>query len=435
MAEQEFSLTIGGSGGSELHRLVREELREVARNVERLGQARFFFRTPAPAPIERLQALCAPEKVYAVVLRQPTSELPLGLPGPAAEDALAALIARSAGWSRALETWRACVRRACPELSEEEVAASPRSFRVTGKRAGRLMAHLSSTGISEAAGEAIGEAHGWQVALRCFDVEVSVSVNDHSLLVALPLLERGTQGNFALPGLSQPVAWAIARSADIAPGDVVVDPMCGSGIILLEAARCWSACYMGFDHSPTQLARSLGNLQLLSGSSHAAVSFAQGRVERLPLGDGCCDVLLCDLPFGKQFGSEADNESLYPRAVAEFRRVVRPGTGRAVLLTNLANSERLERALLLHSSAWTVTCRRRLTLGFMEATLYLVAARPSGEAALPPETMRLPWEDSKGRAKWSSLKAVARQPLEFVAASLRREEKETEAEREGESLC
>merc|ERR1711862_234743 len=43
------------------------------------------------------------------------------------------------------------------------------------------------------------------------------------------------------------------------------------------------------------------------------------------------------MPFGKQFGSVSGNESLYPAALAEFARVVRPG-GIAVILTSNANS-------------------------------------------------------------------------------------------------
>ena len=40
--------------------------------------------------------------------------------------------------------------------------------------------------------------------------------------------------------------------------------------------------------------------------------------------DGECNGLMCDLPFGKQYGSRADNLDLYPRALAEFARVMSP---------------------------------------------------------------------------------------------------------------
>jgi len=59
-----------------------------------------------------------------------------------------------------------------------------------------------------------------------------------------------------------------------------------------------------------------------------------------------------------------------------------------------------------------------------EAVIFLATATatPQGAASngqrelgvLPPETVRLPWEDGRGRAKWSSFKALDRQPLQPV---------------------
>merc|ERR1712232_726045 len=135
--------------------------------------------------------------------------------------------------------------------------------------------------------------------------------------------------------------------------------------------------------------------------------------------------------------------------MAEFHRVLRPSSGRAVLLTNMTNSDRLAAALSggvaasgKHRRLWTVTCRRRLTLGHMEAVLFLAspcpyeASDPSQDSVaethsagfhylnyiglpiagtqecsasmpkLPPESMRLPWENKeRGRTHWSIEKA------------------------------
>lgn len=51
------------------------------------------------------------------------------------------------------------------------------------------------------------------------------------------------------------------------------------------------------------------------------------------LRDGSVDVILSDLPFGRRSGSKSDNRKLYPDLLLSMARLVRPDTGRAVLLT------------------------------------------------------------------------------------------------------
>eukprot|EP00931_Biecheleriopsis_adriatica_P077298 TRINITY_DN50886_c0_g1_i1.p1 TRINITY_DN50886_c0_g1~~TRINITY_DN50886_c0_g1_i1.p1 ORF type:complete len:448 (-),score=106.17 TRINITY_DN50886_c0_g1_i1:41-1273(-) len=404
-----------------MHRLVEEELRNClgVESVERFGQARFYFST-SPTPAERFLRLRAPEKLYAVVLRCPAEALQLPSEQEEAEASLATLVACCSGWAAALETWRSFARSVGADREGQ-----PRSFRATAKRAGRRAAHLSSNGIAEFIGEALADARGWRVDLHEFDVEVVVHLNDDHLIVCLPLLERGSsqQAHFAMPGLSQPVAWAMARSVEPAPGELVVDPMCGSGIVLLEAAQCWTgAYYLGFDRDRAQLDRSAGNLRNLSRDVAQCLCFGLGDASQLPLSDGSVDAIVCDLPFGKQYGSEEGNILLYPAAVLEFWRVLRPGNGRAVLLTNQANAARLGEALTSGCSGhWKVMCRRKVLLGHMEAVLFTAmhstAPIGSGGDSLPQVSMRLPWEDhNEGRRRWTAMKAQLRQPMRLVTA-------------------
>jgi len=62
-------------------------------------------------------------------------------------------------------------------------------------------------------------------------------------------------------GLHPQVSWALARTGNIQPGDVVCDPMCGKGIVLVEAALNWpDATYLGLDIDPQQLCAAQDNL-------------------------------------------------------------------------------------------------------------------------------------------------------------------------------
>ncbi|CAK8998603.1 unnamed protein product [Durusdinium trenchii] len=405
---QDFLLTIG-PGGPAMHRFVQEELQATldVEHVERFGQARFFF-SASIHPIERFFRLRSPEKLYAVVLRQNALELP---PWPdereAAEEQLARQVASRGAWTDALRAWQ--------RFGREGV----QSFRVTAKRAGKLAAHLSSNGIAEFVGEALAEAMGWTVDLHDYDLEVMIHLNDEHLIACLPLLERSCQqAQLPFPGLSQPVAWAMARTVEPSPGDLVLDPMCGSGILLLEAAQCWpGAFYLGLDDDPKQLERSRKNSAVLEAAPCASLSFGRSDARRLPLKSSSVDAVLCDLPFGKQYGSEEDNLALYPAVLAEFWRVLRLGTGRAALLTNQANSKTLIQAM---AGRWHVECQRKVLLGNMEALLFLATpvetdgASSGYPAKHAKQGCRLPWEDATGRRQWSAMKATLRPPLRLV---------------------
>ena len=73
-----------------------------------------------------------------------------------------------------------------------------------------------------------------------------IHLNDDHVMVCLPLLERAGQAQFLLPGLSQPVAWAMARTVEPTAGEVVLDAMCGSGIVLLEVQGSKSKAFPAF---------------------------------------------------------------------------------------------------------------------------------------------------------------------------------------------
>jgi tRNA G10 N-methylase Trm11 len=117
------------------------------------------------------------------------------------------------------------------------------------------------------------------------------------------------------------VAEVLVRLAKIRPGQVVVDPFCGTGTILRAVSRRQpSARILGVDHDRRALAIA-GRLPVV-----------WGKAEALPVARRSVDRVVANLPFGKQVGSHWDNRRLYPAALDEIDRVL-AGDGRAVLLT------------------------------------------------------------------------------------------------------
>lgn len=106
------------------------------------------------------------------------------------------------------------------------------------------------------------------------------------------------------------------------PDGILLDPCCGSGTILAEAARAgWRA--EGSDIDP-------GAIHAARMNARGAV-VRQGDVRRLDLPDGSARACVSNLPFGKQHTVSQDMNGWLRGALAELARVTQPG-GRVVLL-------------------------------------------------------------------------------------------------------
>ncbi|CAJ1351863.1 unnamed protein product [Effrenium voratum] len=417
----QYMMTLSQGG---LDRLALWELRTrlSAKRVKR-EQCRIFFATDClPAAVASLKSA---EKVCAVVLRADGQRLADVLQGPDPLAQVAAWIAEAPGWARAVGLWR--------RFNEGE-GEGALSFKITCRRSGSRFAALSSQNLAVAAAARLQAALGWRPQVRRPDLEVRILVSDSDLLVDLPLLFQAALksggSEICCAGMSAPVAWAMARSAELQVGDRVLDPMCGKAVILVEAAVSWPQChFLGCDLDAAQLVGAAQNAQLLA--AHSATHLAgAGRVEllhgdaaRLPLADGAVDVLICDIPFGRQYGTiEGCRESLYKAIFREFHRVVDARKGRLVLISSLEQEPYVLAAAGFQVEegrcpgaephAWRCHARRELKLGFLDARL-LVLHRPGDDGGEVPEVAkRLWWETSAGRGDWASLKVSERPPMQ-----------------------
>lgn len=117
------------------------------------------------------------------------------------------------------------------------------------------------------------------------------------------------------------VAAAMVRLAG-PPDGILLDPCCGSGTILAEAARAgWRA--EGSDIDPGAVRATRRNAR------DAAVR--QGDVRRLEFADGSVRACVSNLPFGRQHTVGQDMHHWLRGTLAELARVTQPG-GRVVLL-------------------------------------------------------------------------------------------------------
>ena len=171
---------------------------------------------------------------------------------------------------------------------------------------------------------------GYTVDLDAPDNELRALFADDSCTVGWLAAEsqRGfgsrapTEKPFFQPGSMGPLfARALANIAGARPGSVVLDPMCGTGGILVEAGLV-GARVVGFDAQSKMARGAATNLaHYLDGESGS--KFATGRADatHLPLADDAVDGVVFDAPYGRQSKIEGDLHEVVRGALAEANRV------------------------------------------------------------------------------------------------------------------
>jgi predicted RNA methylase len=130
--------------------------------------------------------------------------------------------------------------------------------------------------------------------------------------------------------LPPPVAAALAFAGMPKPGDVILDPVCGSGTLLAEAyAYAPEAKFIGRDLDSQAVAIARSNLSHIS-----EIDLAQADSRRLELKEKDVSLVLANFPFGVQFGDKKTNPALYRDILHSCLKLARPEGWRAVLFTS-----------------------------------------------------------------------------------------------------
>ncbi|XP_074720367.1 U6 snRNA (guanine-N(2))-methyltransferase THUMPD2 isoform X1 [Strix uralensis] len=214
---------------------------------------------------------------------------------------------------------------------EKPIVNEKLSFRVSCRCSGAIAKILHSQEIGRAVGIALMKQFGWRADLRDPNLEIFIHLNDIYSVVGIPIfrLPLANREYIETAGLRSTIAWAMASLAEISAGAFVLDPMCGLGTILLEAAKEWpEACYWGADISDSQLEGADVNIR--TAGLMDKIELLKASVKALPLPSESFDAVISDIPFGKKFKITKDIQ-LLPDILQEMERVLRVG-GTIVLL-------------------------------------------------------------------------------------------------------
>ncbi|XP_050004504.1 tRNA (guanine(6)-N2)-methyltransferase THUMP3 isoform X1 [Alexandromys fortis] len=269
------------------------------------------------------------------------------------------------------------------ECLREETEPQVQKFRVTCNRAGEKHCFTSNEAARDFGGS-VQEYFKWKADMTNFDVEVLLNIHDNEVIVGIALTEeslhRRNITHFGPTTLRSTLAYGMLRLCEPKPTDVIVDPMCGTGAIPIEGATEWSHCYhIAGDNNPLAVNRAANNISSLLTKSQIKdgktswglpIDAVQWDICNLPLRTASVDIIVTDMPFGKRMGSKKRNWNLYPACLREMSRVCRPGTGRAVLLTQ--DKKCFTKALSGMGHLWRKVHTVWVNIGGLHAAVYLL---------------------------------------------------------------
>ncbi|XP_023974600.1 THUMP domain-containing protein 2 isoform X1 [Physeter macrocephalus] len=212
------------------------------------------------------------------------------------------------------------------------------TFRVSCRCSGAIAKTFTAQEVGRVIGIALMKQFGWKADLRNPNLEIFIHLSDIYSVVGIPVFRvpLASRAYIKTAGLRSTVAWAMASLAEIKAGAVVLDPMCGLGTILLEAAKEWpDVYYVGADVSDSQLLGACDNLK--AAGLKDKIELLKVSVIELPLPSESVDIIISDIPFGKKFKLGKDIKHI----IQEMERVLRVG-GTIVLLLSEDHQRRLK---------------------------------------------------------------------------------------------
>jgi len=204
----------------------------------------------------------------------------------------------------------------------------------------------------------------WKVDMKNHDFEVLAIIHETALTVGIvlrpyQLLKVKTYSAGSLPPditppyltgfrqtedivrLKPSTASLLLHLAQVEDGDVVLDPCGGVGTIPVEASLSRASCVgIGGDVAlkvqdfAVIAAKYLSSSQELTSrnGTAGASDFAAWDAALLPLRGGSVDCIISDIPFGSKCLSAKRLSRFLPLLLSECARVLRPATGRCLLL-------------------------------------------------------------------------------------------------------
>ncbi|KAH3764801.1 hypothetical protein Pelo_3334 [Pelomyxa schiedti] len=235
----------------------------------------------------------------------------------------------------------------------------------------------------------------WRASPRNFELEITIRMDLNAIVCGFPLSGEPLSVRPYIPhwGMRPTIAHAMCVLANLSKHEItcgtvssssslvpkqysatVLDPMCGQGTILVEAAVCWRGIHCtGADISTEQLHKA----KLNSEAAHInnSIQLVAADIQTLPQmfrkDFGGFDVILCDAPFGQKHTplNGTTLSTLYSQIIHTTKSLLKQ-SGIAVFLA--PRNQLIPESICEHSEELTLVSTHNVRLGATEAALFVL---------------------------------------------------------------
>jgi tRNA G10 N-methylase Trm11 len=222
-------------------------------------------------------------------------------------------------------------------------------------------------------------SRGCRLSSRESDRAVWLMTIDEDFYFGLPFqlsedgawLESSKKSEERAGSLPVEMAAAMVFEAMMSADDIVWDPVCGSGTLLLQALTTQpGAAVFGSDIDGHAVSIAKQNISSSGFESDRVSIMNQDSTLIKEIAENSISLVLANLPFGKQYGSRETNAGLYGQLLGSISRLSeKTGKFRAVVLTS---DEISLRTAVIESQIFTISRQRSVKVRGEEAQISIL---------------------------------------------------------------
>jgi len=281
------------------------------------------------------------------------------------------------------------IRARLATLHFAELDPEGTSFRITSERSGSH--DFTSPEVQRAAGAGVLDRRKRPVRMKGHDVELRCDVRVDRVKVAVQYTRRSLAQRFIRPfrprtALKANVARAmlkLARPPELPAPQAILDPCCGSGTLLLEAAHAWPDALLAGSDTSEMCARGVQeNVAAEPFDTPVQVRRGDARLLDHVWAGQRFDTVVANLPFGLRLGARIHPYWFAVDLLGAIARAMDEG-GRVVLLTT---HRRTLNTAVSQGGHFRVRFVRVIEMGGVHPGMFLLE-RTAKEAVPPRERL------------------------------------------------